>query len=103
VAFAVFTKVFAIQSGVLPPDNTFNRWFRWLNLERGLAAGGVLIAAGLMLSLQAVGQWSAHRFGVLGPGELLRLVIPGGLLLTLGCQTVLVSFFLSILGLPLRR
>ena len=25
------------------------------------------------------------------------------LLLTLGCQIVLVSFFLSILGLPLRR
>jgi len=103
VAFAVFTKVFAIQSGVLPPDEKFNRWFRWLNLERGLAVGAILIVAGLALSLQAVGLWGQHSFGELGPGELLRLVIPGGLLLTLGCQVVLVSFFLSILGLPLRR
>jgi hypothetical protein len=103
VAFAVFTKVFAIQSGVLPPDEKFQRWFRWLNLEIGLAAGGLLIAAGLALSLQAVGLWGQHSFGELREGELLRWVIPGGLLLTLGCQVVLVSFFLSILGLPLRR
>lgn len=103
VAFAVFTKVFAIQSGLLPADPKFQRWFDWLNLERGLAAGAVLIAAGLALSLRAVGLWSEHSFGDLAPGGLLRLVIPGGLLLTLGCQTVLVSFFLSILGLPLRR
>ena len=103
VAFAVFTKVFAIQSGVLPPDERLNHWFRWLNLEKGLAAGGLTIAGGLALSLQAVGLWGQHSFGELGPGELLRLVIPGGLLLTLGCQIVLVSFFLSILGLPLRR
>jgi glycosyltransferase involved in cell wall biosynthesis len=103
VAFAVFTKVFAIQSGVLPPDEKFQRLFRWLNLEKGLAAGGVLITAGLAMSLQAVGLWGQHSFGELRQGELLRWVIPGGLLLTLGCQVVLVSFFLSILGLPLRR
>jgi hypothetical protein len=103
VAFAVFTKVFAIQSGVLPADDKFQSWFRWLNLEKGLLAAAVLIVAGLGLSLRAVGVWGEHSFGVLGPGELLRLVIPGGVLLTLGCQTLLVSFFLSILGLPLRR
>jgi glycosyltransferase involved in cell wall biosynthesis len=103
VAFAVFTKVFAIQSGLLPADPKFQRWFNWLNLERGLAVGGLLLAAGLVLSLRAVGLWSAHSFGDLAPGGLLRLVIPGGLLLTLGCQSVLVSFFLSILGLPLKR
>jgi len=103
VAFALFTKVFATQTGVLPPDEKFQRWFRWINLEKGLAAGGLLVIAGLVLSLRAVGLWGAHRFGDLSPGELLRWVIPGGALLTLGCQVVLVSFFLSILGLPLRR
>ncbi len=101
--FAVFTKVFAIQSGVLPPDPKFQRWFAWINLERGLAAGAALIAGGLWLSLEAVGFWGRQHFGDLAPGELLRWVIPGGTLLTLGCQTVLVSFFLSILGLPMKR
>ncbi|MEO7597650.1 MAG: glycosyltransferase family 2 protein [Opitutus sp.] len=103
VAFAVLTKVFAIQSGLLPRDEKFERWFDWVNLEKGLAVGGVLVAGGLFLSLRAVGLWGQHSFGDLGAGELLRIVIPGGLLLTLGCQVVLVSFFLSILGLPLRR
>ncbi len=103
VAFAVFTKVFAIQSGVLPRDDSFQRWFRWINLEKGLIVGGGLMVAGIALSLHAVGLWGAHRFGNLAPGELLRVVIPGGTLLTLGCQVVLVSFFLSILGLPLRK
>lgn len=103
VAFAVFTKVFGIQSGLLPPDARFQRWFDWLNLERGLAVGGVLVVTGLGFSLHAVGLWEERAFGDLAPGGLLRWAIPGGLLLTLGCQTVLVSFFLSILGLPLRR
>lgn len=103
VCFAVFTKVFAIQSALLPPDDTFERWFHWINLERGLAVGGLLFLAGLALSLRAVGLWGEASFGALPAGALLRLVIPGGLLLTLGCQTVLVSFYLSILGLPLRR
>ncbi|HVU24469.1 MAG TPA: glycosyltransferase family 2 protein [Opitutus sp.] len=103
VLFAVLTKVFAIQSGILPPDEKFQRWFRWINLEKGLAAGLVAALAGLVLTLGAVAAWQRHGFGPLVPGELLRPVIAGGVLLALGCQTVLASFFLSILGLPLKR
>jgi hypothetical protein len=103
IAFAVFTKAFAIQSGVLPPDRRFQRWLDRLNLERGLALGFALMLFGLAFSLHAVGAWGAHQFGDLAPGELLRWVIPGGTLLTIGCQVILASFFLSILGVPLRR
>jgi hypothetical protein len=103
VAFAVFTKVFAIQTGLLPADAKLDRWLRWLGLEKGLMVGGSLAAIGLVLSFRAVDLWGRALFGHLSPGELLRLVIPGGTLLTLGCQVILVSFFLSILGLPLKR
>lgn len=103
VAFAIFTKHFATQSGLLPPDPRLARWLSALSLERGLAVGGVLALAGLALSLHAVGLWSGVSFGDLAPGELLRLVIPGSVLLTLGCQVVLVSFLVSILDLPLQR
>lgn len=103
VAFAVCTKVYAIQAGLLPADDNFQRWFKRIDLEKGLVAGGALIVAGITLSLRAVGLWQAHDFGDVGTGALLRWVIPGGLLLTLGCQTVLVSFFLSILGLSLKK
>lgn len=103
VTFAVFTKIFAINSGLLPADPRLERPLRWLNLERGLALGAVLALAGLALSFHAVGVWSGHAFGNLAPGELLRLVIPGSVFLTLGCQIILMSFLLSILDLPLRR
>lgn len=103
VTFSVLSKAFAIQSDVLPPDPRFRRWFDWLNLEKGLVLGGLVGATGLALSVRAVGLWEHHGFGPLAPGELLRWVIPGGVLLALGCQIVLASFLLSILGLSLKR
>ena len=103
VIFAVLTKVFAIQSGVLPPDPKLQRWVDRLNLEKSLAVGIAAGLAGLILSLHAVGLWRAEGFGQLAPGELLRWVIPGGVLLAVGCQIVLAGFFLSILALPLKR
>lgn len=103
VAFAVCSKVYAIQSGLMPEDKAFSRWFSWISLEKGLLVGGAFAAAGLAVSMEAVGLWSNQGFGPLVPGELLRWVVPGGVMLTLGCQIVLVSFFLSILGLSLKR
>ncbi len=103
VTFAIFTKIFAINSGLLPADPRLARPLRWFNLERGLAFGAVLALAGLALSFHAVGVWSGHSFGNLAPGELLRLVIPGSGFIMLGCQVMLVSFLLSILDLPLQR
>ena len=46
VAFAVFTKVFAISEGLLPEDPRLSHAFEYITLETGLAFGGVLIAGG---------------------------------------------------------
>jgi hypothetical protein len=59
--------------------------------------------AGLGLSLAALLHWQRHGFGSLAPTVVLRWVIPGGTLLALGCEVVLSSFFLSVLGLKLSR
>jgi hypothetical protein len=50
-----------------------------------------------------VALWGAQGFGALSPQEMLRWVIPAGTLLALGCQLVLGSFFLGILGLEVSR
>ena len=99
VNFAVFTKVFAITEGLLPEDPRLNKLFRYVTLETGLIAGGLLFFGGLALSLYALSSWGAHSFGPLEPSHTLRLVIPAVALITLGLQTILSSFFLSILGL----
>jgi len=102
VAFSAFTKVFAITTGLLPADPSIDRLFRLATLERGLAIGAFMSLLGFLGSLYAVGEWQARAFGDLDPQRELRIVIPSVLFLVLGCQTILCSFFLSVLGLARR-
>jgi len=98
-AFAIFTKLFAIMEGLHPPDPALDRWFRFTSLETGLVVGFALIAAGLSISIYAVGVWGVLHFGPLDYSRTMRLVIPAVLFLILGVQTIFASFFLSVLGL----
>jgi hypothetical protein len=102
VAFAVFTKVFAISEGLLPEDPRLNRVFRFITLETGLAIGGLLAALGVCGSIFAVSGWARESFGALDAEHMLRIVMPSVFSLTLGVQIVCSSFFLSILGLRRR-
>lgn len=99
VIFAIFTKVFAITEGLLPEDPRLKTLFRYIKLETGILAGALLFVAGIGLSIYALDLWSSTSFGPLDPSRTLRLVIPAVTLIALGLQTVLSSFFLSILGL----
>jgi len=99
VIFAVFTKVFAITEGLLPEDARLTKMFRYIQLETGIVAGGLLLAGGIGLSVYALSFWSAKSFGPLDPSRTLRLVIPAVTMIAVGLQTVLSSFFLSILGM----
>jgi glycosyltransferase involved in cell wall biosynthesis len=99
VAFAIFTKVFAISVGLLPEDPRLNRVLRHVTLESGLIVGALLTVAGLGGSAVALSDWGRTSFGVLEPSRMLRLVLPSGFSLMLGVQVVCGSFFLSILGL----
>jgi glycosyltransferase involved in cell wall biosynthesis len=102
IAFAVFTKLFAISEGLLPPDPTLDKLFRYITLEVGLAIGALFTLAGLVASLLAVRTWGMHHFGVLDYARTMRIIIPAVLCLTLGAQTIFVSFFLSVLGMQRR-
>lgn len=102
VAFAVFTKVFAISEGLLPPDPALDGLFRYITLEVGLAIGALLTIAGLATSAYAVDAWGSKHFGALDYSHTMRLVIPAALFLTLGVQTIFACFFMSVLGLRRR-
>jgi glycosyltransferase involved in cell wall biosynthesis len=102
VSFAVFTKLFAISEGLLPPDPTFYKLFRYITLEVGLLVGTLLILAGLGTSIYAVTIWQARHFGYLDYSHTMRMIIPAALFLTLGVQTVFASFFVSVLGMRRR-
>jgi glycosyltransferase involved in cell wall biosynthesis len=102
ITFALFTKIFAISEGLLPEDQRLNKGIRFINLETGLALGSLLILIGLGGSIYALETWSERSFGQLNSSQTLRTVIPAMTCLTLGCQIVFSSFFLSVLGLKRR-
>jgi hypothetical protein len=102
IVFATFTKVFAISEGLLPPDRRLDKVMEYITLEVGLVVGTVLILLGLGETIHAVVFWDEHSYGPLDPTRTLRFVIPAVTSLMLGCQILLSSFFLSILGLRRR-
>jgi len=102
IAFAVFTKLFAISEGLLPADPLLDKLFGYITLEVGLLVGAALIVMGLGSSIYAVGFWEARHFGPLDYPYTMRMVIPAVLSLILGAQTVFASFFLSVLGMRRR-
>jgi hypothetical protein len=103
VVFALFTKTFGITEGLLPPDPRLDRLYRHVTLETGLVVGSLVSLAGLAGSFYAVGLWQARAFGPLEQTALtLRVVIVSGTAIALGIETVLASFFLSVLGLRRR-
>ncbi|HZQ68404.1 MAG TPA: glycosyltransferase family 2 protein [Terriglobales bacterium] len=99
IAFAIFSKSFAISEGLHPPVPWLTRIFHYINLEAGLMVGSILSIVGLALSVYAVNVWKVHGFGPLDYSRTLHTVIPAVLCLTLGAQTVFASFFLSVLGM----
>jgi hypothetical protein len=94
--------MFAISEGLHPPDAALDKAFNYITLEVGLLVGGLLVLAGLGVSIFAVGFWQSRHFGQLDYARTMRLVIPAALFLTLGVQTVFASFFISVLGLRRR-
>lgn len=102
VVFAVFTKVFGISEGLLPEDPRLTSLLRYIKLETGLLTGSLFLIIGIVMSIYALNTWESRSFGPLDPSKTLRLVIPAVTLITLGLETILSSFFLSILGLKRR-
>jgi glycosyltransferase involved in cell wall biosynthesis len=102
ILFALFTKTFAIGEGLLPADPHMDRFFEIVNLEKGLIIALTMLVVGLALLGIAINRWRLTQFGPLDYSEIMRFVIPGATLTALGFQTILSSFFASILGMRRR-
>jgi len=99
IAFAFFTKVFAIAEGLLPDDPKLSRIFKVFTLEKGLVLGVLTVLAGAILILRALWIWKMANYGVVDYSENLRRLIPAATLMIVGIQCIFSSFFMSVLGL----
>ena len=102
VVFAIFTRTFAINEGLLPMTPRVKSFFRIVTLERGLVASALVLLAGITLLAIAVNEWRLTGFGRLEYSQTMRVVIPGATLVMIAVQTIFSSFFISLLGLQRR-
>ena len=99
VSFALITRVYAYNFGLLPSRPRFFSLFKFFNLEIGLISGVVLIAFGIMLIVRAAILSYTPGFDSIGFGSSIRLVFGSSLAIIVGSQVILTSFVLSMLGL----
>jgi glycosyltransferase involved in cell wall biosynthesis len=99
IAFHLFSKIFAINAGLIPPDRRIVRFNQIFNLEVGIATGILLIVIGITNTLVSLNTWKSLSYGELNPQIMLRKIIPAGTFMIIGAQAIFYSFFISILNL----
>ncbi len=97
ISFAIITRVFAYNTGLLPSQPEFYALLKYFNLEKGLGLGFVFFISGLIMIFRAI--LLSPEFNTIGFDQSVRLVFGGSLAVAIGGQTILTSFVLSILGI----
>jgi hypothetical protein len=104
VTVGLAARIYAMQEELGPPSSEMlNRWFHRITLERGLVAGALILLAGLVMVGWVIVRWWSLSFGPMPLEQTIRPLLVGGFLLAIGFQTILMSFFYSMLGLPVRN
>ncbi len=99
IVFYGLTKVYTVENQLLPKSNRYDNLFRYINLEKGLIVGTLLVITGLILSVIAYTNWQDLNFGDINNNNTMRMVIPAVTAILLGVQIILFSLFFSVLGL----
>ena len=99
LSFAVFTRVFAVGEGLLPPNPKLQRLLEAFTLEWGVFLGILMSLIGLGVFGLAFWDWQKAGFQGLSYSDNLRRIIPASTLIVLGVQLVFGSFFLGVLGM----
>ena len=102
ILFAAFSRAFVTNEGLMPPSPGMQQAFKVLNLERGLVIGVLLLVVGIALAIYGFINWGSSDFGALDARDAVRLAVPAATLSVLGVETIMGSFFLSMLGLSRR-
>jgi hypothetical protein len=97
ISFATITRVYAYESKLLPNSPRFFSLFQYINLEKGLLTGVIILMIGIALILRAL--LLSSNFEQIGFDASVRLVFGGSIAFITGTQVILSSFVLSMLGL----
>jgi hypothetical protein len=101
--FAVLAKSVAITEGLLPEDPLLRRTLEIVSLERIALVSGLLLVGGLGGLAAAVVGWGIHGFGPLDVESSLRGTLVASAAFSLGLQSFLSGFLLSLIRMRVRR
>lgn len=101
--FFWLTKLYATQEGFLPASPRYRRVVARWSAERGLLIGVGLFLVGVVIAIVQVVRWGASDFGEMDASAVVRIAVPSALVLMLGFQTTLMSFFSGVLTIPRRE
>lgn len=99
ILFYGLTKVYTVENELLPKSDRYNKLFKIINLEKGLIAGILIIAAGIVLGVISYTTWQDINYGDINDFSIIKTVTASAASILLGIQIILFSLFFSILGL----
>jgi hypothetical protein len=103
VLFAVFARIFAMTQGLLPPQGRMKAIFKHVTLESGLMLGLALLFAGFGGSLATLLGWRRTGYGPFSCSTHCASRFPRRSQSHLEHKPSSQAFFLSVLGLDVRR
>lgn len=98
LTFWVAARLFASSIKLIPLPRWVFGIVKGAPLGTGLIVGGLMIAIGVVPLVQSLRDWTRVSFGALNYQVVLRLLIPGLVLIALGIQTLVISFIVSLLN-----
>jgi glycosyltransferase involved in cell wall biosynthesis len=102
LTFWLCARLFAHHINVMPLPKALLTIARQSPLAKGLVLSSLLITLGIVPVVQAVGSWTAVQFGELDYRTVLRLLIPGLVLIAVGTHMFFASFIISLLNFSER-
>ncbi len=96
--FGGFARLYGVQEGITNEDH-HAWWSRILRFEVCVAAGLILIAAGIGGTVFALSTWGNSGFGELVLRETIRIVLPSATAIALGVVVMSSGLFASLLSL----
>jgi glycosyltransferase involved in cell wall biosynthesis len=96
ILLGLYARIFAVTHNFIPQGKFLRQMFQVFNLERGLAAGAIVLLIGIAMGIYLLVHWLNNNFE---KPDQVRLALFASTLIIIGSQTIFSSFFMSMLGI----